>query len=304
MAARHLGGQGIPADRAANALDLVGRDGFSIARAAQNDASVIVAGCNRVGGREHKVRVVARGIAEGAKVFDLVTLRRQECLDLLFVLEARMVCADGDFHGCFLFGVGLDPVISRKKLMETKIPSSLTDIQTRADALGFDMNSGMQVGQFLASLAASKPRGLILELGTGCGLGAAWLLSGMDAQSHLVSVDTDEGPQGIARDVLGADARVTFVLEDGGAVLERTEAGSYDLIFADAWPGKFSHLDEALAALKPGGIYLVDDLLPQPNWPDGHQANVDAYLDDLRGRDEFAFTRMDWATGVVMLVKR
>lgn len=188
--------------------------------------------------------------------------------------------------------------------METKIPSSLSKIQTRADALGFDMNSGMQVGQFLASLAASKPGGLILELGTGCGLEAAWLLSGMDAQSRLVSVDTDEGPQGVARDVLGADARVTFVLEDGGAVLERTDPGSYDLIFADAWPGKFSHLDEALAALKPGGVYVVDDLLPQPNWPDGHQANVDDYLDDLRGRDGFAFTQMDWATGVVVLVRR
>ncbi len=188
--------------------------------------------------------------------------------------------------------------------METKFASSLAEIRSRADALGFDMNSGMQVGQLLASLAASKPGGRCLELGTGCGLGVAWLLSGMDGQSHLVSVDTDDGPQAIARDVLGADARVTFVLEDGGAVLERTDPGTYDLIFADAWPGKFSHLDEALAALRPGGIYVVDDLLPQPNWPDGHQANVDAYLDDLRGRDGFAFTQMDWATGVVMLVRR
>lgn len=183
-------------------------------------------------------------------------------------------------------------------------PPAIAKIEPRAEALGFDMNSGWQVGQLLASLAASKPGGQVLELGTGCGLGAAWLLSGMDAQSHLVTVDTDEGPQGIARDVLGADTRVTFVLEDGGAVLERTDAGTYDLIFADAWPGKFSHLDEALAALKPGGIYLVDDLLPQSNWPEGHQAHVDVYLNDLKVRDGFAFTQLDWATGVVMLVKR
>ena len=55
--------------------------------------------------------------------------------------------------------------------------------------------------------------------------------------------------------------------------------------------------------LRPGSIYLVDDLLPQPNWPDGHQANVDAYLANLKARDGFAFTQMDWATGVVMLVR-
>jgi len=188
--------------------------------------------------------------------------------------------------------------------MEQGFPPALAEIETRAAALGFDMNSGWQVGQLLASLVASKPGGQVLELGTGCGLGAAWLLSGMDADACLITVDTDDGPQSIARDVLGGDARVSFVLEDGGAVLERTAPASFDLIFADAWPGKFSHLDEALTALRPGGIYVVDDLLPQPNWPDGHQANVDAYLADLRARDGFAFTQMDWATGVAMLVRR
>ena len=183
-------------------------------------------------------------------------------------------------------------------------PPALPEIEMRAAALGFDMNSGWQVGQLLASLAASKPGGQVLELGTGCGLGAAWLLSGMDAEARLTTVDTDEAPQGIARDVLGGDDRVSCILEDGGAVLERAAPSSFDLIFADAWPGKFSHLDEALAALRPGGIYLVDDLLPQPNWPEGHQANVDAYLDDLRERDGFVFTQMDWATGVAKLVPR
>ncbi|MEQ8747969.1 class I SAM-dependent methyltransferase [Pyruvatibacter sp.] len=188
--------------------------------------------------------------------------------------------------------------------METGYPTTLSEIETRATALDFDMNSGVPVGQLLASLAAAKPGGQFLELGTGCGLGAAWLLAGMDAEARLVSVDTDEAPQAIAREVLGSDARVSFLLEDGGAVLEGMALASLDLIFADAWPGKFSHLDEALGALAPGGIYVVDDLLPQPNWPDGHQANVDAYLADLRARHGFVFTQMDWATGVVLMVRR
>lgn len=178
------------------------------------------------------------------------------------------------------------------------------EIETRAVALGFDMNSGWQVGQLLASLAASRPGGQLMELGTGCGLGAAWLLSGMDADARLITVDTDDGPQAVARDVLGADERVQFVHEDGGEVLEHTLPASFDLVFADAWPGKFSHLDEALAALKPGGMYVVDDLLPQPNWPEGHQTRVDAYLADLRGREGFVLTQMDWATGVALLVRQ
>jgi len=188
--------------------------------------------------------------------------------------------------------------------METGFPPVIAEIEKRARALGFDMNSGWEVGRLLEALAASKPGGRMLELGTGCGLGAAWLLSGMGAEASLVTIDTDDAPQAIARDLLGSDGRISFVLEDGGAVLARTEPETFDLIFADAWPGKFSHLDEALEALKPGGFYVIDDLLPQPNWPEGHQANVDALMASLSACDGFVFAQMDWATGVAVLVRR
>lgn len=42
--------------------------------------------------------------------------------------------------------------------------------------------------------------------------------------------------------------------------LSQDDLGAFDLIFADAWPGKFSHLDEALSLLSPGGFYVIDDL--------------------------------------------
>jgi predicted O-methyltransferase YrrM len=55
------------------------------------------------------------------------------------------------------------------------------------------MASEPKTGAFLAALAASKPGGRLLELGTGTGLGAAWLLAGMDAAARLDTVDADEG---------------------------------------------------------------------------------------------------------------
>jgi len=54
------------------------------------------------------------------------------------------------------------------------------------------MASELKVGALLAVLAASKPGGRLLELGTGTGHGTAWLLSGMDETSHLDTVDTDQ----------------------------------------------------------------------------------------------------------------
>jgi predicted O-methyltransferase YrrM len=183
-------------------------------------------------------------------------------------------------------------------------PATLGAIVADTAALSFDMISEAKVGALLATLAASKPAGRILELGTGTGHGAAWLLSGMDAAATLDTVDTDERVVSVARRHLGTDARVRFHVMDGAEFLASRAPGAFDLIYADAWPGKFSHLDAALARLRPGGIYVIDDLLPQPNWPEGHASKVPALVDDLEGRPGFTTVRMAWASGLMMAIRR
>ena len=78
----------------------------------------------------------------------------------------------------------------------------------------------------------------------------------------------------------------------------------YDLIYADAWPGKFTHLDEVLALLGPGGIYVIDDLLPQSNWPDGHAPKVPMLIDSIESRREFITVRLGWASGLMLVVRK
>ena len=164
------------------------------------------------------------------------------------------------------------------------------------------MNSDVLTGSLLRTLAASKPGGAFLELGTGCGLGASWILDGMDPSSSLLSIDSDPDTQAIAREALGGDPRLQLLLEDGSAFLART-LPSFDLIYADAWPGKYSDLDLALALVKPGGIYFVDDLLPQPNWPDGHGTKAAALIARLLALDGFQVTSLDCSTGLIICVR-
>jgi predicted O-methyltransferase YrrM len=183
-------------------------------------------------------------------------------------------------------------------------PAALAAIVAGTAALSFTMISEARVGALLAALAASKPGGRMLELGTGTGHGTAWLLAGMDSASMLETVDTDANVVAVARRHLGADRRVAFHVMDGAEFLATTGRGSFDLIYADAWPGKFSHLDQALALLAPGGIYVIDDLLPQPNWPDGHAPKVPALIDDLERRGGFATVRLAWASGLMLVVRR
>jgi predicted O-methyltransferase YrrM len=181
-------------------------------------------------------------------------------------------------------------------------PDTAANILADTEALGFVMASEPKVGALLAALAASKPGGRLLELGTGTGHGTAWLLTGMDARATLDTVDNDPAVVAVAQRHLGGDRRVIFHVADGAEFLEQS-SDRYDLIYADAWPGKFSHLDEALALLKPGGIYVVDDLLPQANWPEGHAPKVPVLIDDLERRDGFVTARLAWGSGLMLVVR-
>jgi predicted O-methyltransferase YrrM len=182
-------------------------------------------------------------------------------------------------------------------------PPQLPTIKARTEQLKFNMASEDRTGALLQVLAASKPGGSLLELGTGTGIGTSWLLSGMDEMATLTSIETDENLQAIAHEMLGSDRRLTLVLEDGAVFLPKQPAQSFDLVFADAMPGKFESLDDALAVVKPGGFYIIDDLLPQPNWPDGHGEKVDKLMYRLSADPRFAMLPMIWASGVAVLTR-
>jgi predicted O-methyltransferase YrrM len=182
-------------------------------------------------------------------------------------------------------------------------PQTTLDIAKESEAMSFGMMSEAKVGALLATLAASKPGGRFLELGTGTGHATAWLLAGMDSAAVLDTVDSDDSVIAVARRHLGGDTRVRFHVMDGAGFLEDAPLGQFDLIYADAWPGKFDHLDQALTLLRPGGIYIIDDLLPQPNWPEGHAPKVPRLIADLERRPQFLTVRMAWASGLMLVVR-
>jgi predicted O-methyltransferase YrrM len=183
-------------------------------------------------------------------------------------------------------------------------PALLQHILDRTCELKFPMASEPLVGALLRSLAASKPRGTFLELGTGTGISTAWILDGMSSGSTLVSVDTDADVQQVAVDYLGRDTRLKLILEDGNSFLEHQSPATYDLVFADAMPGKYEGLEKALVTVKPGGFYVIDDMRPQPNWPEGHAAKVPVLLQQLAANEDFAVAPIVWASGVVVAVRR
>lgn len=184
------------------------------------------------------------------------------------------------------------------------MPKAYLAIAEETHRLGFTMPSDIQTCALLRTMAATKPDGRFLELGTGSGLSTAWILDGMDSTSTLVSVDHDDTLLAVAGKHLGHDGRLSLAPSDGADWVSANEGQLFDFIFADTWHGKYLLLDEVLAMLRPGGLYIVDDMLPQPNWPDGHQKKALAFIEQLEGRDDLWVVKQHWATGIIIAVKR
>lgn len=182
-------------------------------------------------------------------------------------------------------------------------PKALDALAEAAAQQGFDMACEARTGALLRTLAASKPGGRFLELGTGVGMGTAWLLEGMDRAARLVTVERDGSLTAIAQRVLGSDPRVTFIEADGEDWLRQDARRAFDLIFADTWPGKFTCFEEAWALLAAGGFYVIDDLLPQGNWPEGHAAKVEGLLAALSHRTDCRLLRLSWSSGLIVAVR-
>jgi predicted O-methyltransferase YrrM len=192
--------------------------------------------------------------------------------------------------------------------MHLNPPPIVKDIEEATASIGFTMGSDHLTGSLLRTLAASKPGGAFLELGTGTGLATAWILDGMDALSRLITVDREERHTSLARRFLEHDPRVTFHLMDGKDFISsmRGQGNTFDFIFADMQPGKFHFLEETLQLLSIGGIYIVDDLLPLPAWSEEHTPEVVKLItifENLEAQGAFRITKLNWSVGILIAVK-
>jgi len=186
---------------------------------------------------------------------------------------------------------------------KNKYPSQYNNILKESKKLDFNQLSNVDDCIILSTLVSSKINAKILELGTASGLATSWILKAMCTNSKLISVENNEILINIAKKYLQKDTRVEFILDDGENVIDNLEKESFDFIFADTWPGKYNHLEQTLNLLKIGGIYLIDDMKRQDNWPKGHEKKVEDLICYLENRDDFNICKINAFSGVVICTK-
>lgn len=188
--------------------------------------------------------------------------------------------------------------------ISTNLPPQFNEIKKVSEALGFTLTCDLYTGSILRTLATSKPSANILELGTGTGLSLAWIVNGMDDNSKVLSIDNDPKLVDIANSYFQNDNRVSIECSDGKEWLESYHGEKFDLVFADAYPGKIFDKEKVLDLIKVGGFYVIDDLTIKPEWSDEHQQKIQDLTADMERLENFQITKLNWSTGLIIAAKK
>ena len=136
------------------------------------------------------------------------------------------------------------------------------------ERLEFEKSCRPEVGRLLHVLAASRGRDRVAEIGTGTGVGAAWIVSALPPQTPFFTTESDEARAAAARELFSSDENVHVLAGDWRELLP--PEAPFDLLFYDAAKQLRPQEDGALAVglLAPGAIAVLDDLTPGFAGPD------------------------------------
>lgn len=177
--------------------------------------------------------------------------------------------------------VGLAPCETEPVSAPTDIPVVVASALDLSRQRGFITSTRHETGRLLAALAASR-EGTLAELGTGCGVGSAWLSSGAPKGAHIVTAELDPS---LAKEVqrLFIDVENVDVVSGDWSTLE--QYAPFSLLFVDV-RDVMESIDVLADLMEPGGIAVLDDFVPSSHWPpivDGHVDSVrEQWLTDER----------------------
>ncbi|MDQ3066148.1 MAG: class I SAM-dependent methyltransferase [Actinomycetota bacterium] len=155
------------------------------------------------------------------------------------------------------------------------LPPLVERALARSVLAGFTKSCSPETGRLLQVLAGQRGRARVAEIGTGCGVGSAWILSALDPEVRFFTVELDAQRAADAAELLAGDENATVLAGDWRDVLARE--APFDLLFADG--GKAKHHEEIAALLAPGGTLFLDDLTPGY---DGHDQVRELWLSHPR----------------------
>jgi predicted O-methyltransferase YrrM len=191
------------------------------------------------------------------------------------------------------------------------------DVLTAAAQRGTELGAtpiSAGAGAALRLIAAAIDAKSVVEIGTGCGVSAIWLLRGMHADGVLTSIDVEAEQQRLARQAFVeagfAPTRSRLICGAALDVVPRLTDGGYDLVFCDGAPMELpDYLREAMRLLRTGGVVVFNNALGHGHVPDPAQRDADTIaIRDLgktvRDDKRLVAALLPAGDGLLMAVKR
>ncbi len=130
---------------------------------------------------------------------------------------------------------------------------------------GFDTSCAPEDGALLHVLAARRGICRAAEIGTGAGVGAAWIVSALPPQTPFFSAELDPDLAACAAELFAGDPNVTVTT--GSWRVSLPPEAPFDLLFVDAADAE-DDVDAIVGLLAPGGTAVLDDFRLDPALPD------------------------------------
>ena len=142
------------------------------------------------------------------------------------------------------------------------LPPLVSRAEQLAAELEFERSCSRETGALLHVLAGARGRARVGEIGTGAGVGAAWIVSALDPDVPFVTVELDPRLASAARALFRADEQVTVLHGDWHDAIPA--AAPFDLLFYDGGGKQRPDLDgqQVVSLLTPRGTVVMDDLTP------------------------------------------
>jgi predicted O-methyltransferase YrrM len=169
------------------------------------------------------------------------------------------------------------------------------DVSRRSGYVSFCRN---ETGRLLATLAATRS-GTLAEFGTGCGVGTAWLRSGVREGARILTAELDRALAGAAAEIFEGDPQVEVVAADWSTLRDR---GPFSLLFLDAKEPKNSGVDTVVDLMEPGGVVVLDDFTPCESWPPVFEGRVDVLREQWLTDERFTTVEVMVASDASVLI--
>lgn len=173
------------------------------------------------------------------------------------------------------------------------------DVSRKAGYVSFCRN---ETGRLLAALAATRT-GTMAEFGTGCGVGTAWLRSGLRGDATILTAELDAKLADAAAEIFEDDPQVEVRSADWSTLLDQ---GPFSLLFLDSGEPTEVGVDQVADLVEEGGIVVLDDFLPCEMWPPVTYGRVDSLREQWLTDERFTAVEVMVApdASVVLATKR